>query len=231
MEHFVSQLIAALGSVPLAATYLIAAVWMGLESSGIGVPIEPVLLFLGSLAAQGSVNVPLVIACASVGCLVGATLAYIIGRRVGMATVARFGRYVGLTQARIEHIDAWLRHRGPLGVFLLRLTPVIRTFGSFVVGEAEIPVPVFLVGTLAGAVVYNGIWVIVGSFLGANYRAPLHYLDQFGSRGVALALVVVLVVVGLHHFWGRLALRRMALHFHRHHHQHTPAVVAEQVMR
>jgi membrane protein DedA with SNARE-associated domain len=230
VEHFVSQLIAALGSVPLPVIYLIAAVWMGLESSGIGVPIEPVLLFLGSLAAQGSVNLPLMIVCASVGCLAGATLAYAIGRCVGMATVARFGRYVGLTQARIEHIDAWLRHRGSLGVFLLRLTPVIRTFGSFVVGEADIPIPVFVVGTLAGAVVYNGVWAILGNFLGANYRAPLHFLDQFGSRGVALAVVVVLVVVGLHHFWGRLALRRMAVHFHRHH-QHTPAVVAEQAIR
>lgn len=230
MEQFASQLIAALGSVPLPIIYVIAGVWMGLESSGIGVPIEPVLLFLGSLAAQGSVNLPLIIACACVGCLAGASLAYAIGRRVGMTTVARFGRYVGLTQARVDHIDVWLRHRGPVGVFLLRLTPVIRTFGSFVVGEADISVPVFVVGTLAGALVYNGIWAILGDILGANYRAPLHYLDQFGSRGVAVAVTVVLVVVVLHHFWGRLALRRMAIHFHRHNHQHTPPVIAEQAI-
>jgi membrane protein DedA with SNARE-associated domain len=51
MTNLVDHLIQILGSVPAFLVYVIAAVWMGLESAGIGVPIEPMMLFVGSLAA------------------------------------------------------------------------------------------------------------------------------------------------------------------------------------
>lgn len=217
VEHLVSNLITLLGSVPVPLIYLLAAVWLGLESAGIGVPIEPMLLFVGSLAAQGTVNPILAVVATGLGCLAFATLAYGIGRREGTAAIARVGRFVGLNQTRADHIELWLRRRGALGVFIARETPLVRTYGSFIMGAADVPLPTFMLGTFAGALLYCGIFITLGDLLGANYRAPLHYLDQFGVRGVAIAAAVVLVAVILHHFWGRLTWRRLAAHFRRHH--------------
>jgi membrane protein DedA with SNARE-associated domain len=185
------------------------------------------MLFVGSLAAQGQVNVGLGILVTGLGCVVFGSLAYFIGLCVGTKTITRFGRYVGLTPARADHLELWLRHRGALGVFLVRLAPLVKTFSSFIAGVADIRYPLFAVGTFLGSLVYCGIWIVLGDLLGANYRKPLEYLDKLDGRGVAIVVAIIAAVVVLHHFWGRLALRRLAIHFHVHHHlQHAPAAPA-----
>jgi membrane protein DedA with SNARE-associated domain len=217
MEHLADQLISYMTTVPEVAIYLIAAGWMVLEGVGIGVPIEPMMLFVGSLAALHHANLPVGIVAMSVGCLAGTTVAYGIGRTLGTRVVTRFGRFVGLTRSRVEHIDLWLRHRGASGVFLLRLAPMVRTLCPYVEGEAGIKPHTFLVGTLAGAAVYNTIWAILGFILGHNYRVAFHYADDLGPWGIVLVVGLILFIFIAHRVGTMLWWRRLETHFHRHH--------------
>lgn len=217
MEHLVSQIIGALGGLPVALIYLLAAIWVGLESMGIGVPIEPVMLFLGSLVALGTANLVLAVLALATGCLLFASIAYTIGARAGTPAIARIGRYIGLTQVRADHLELWLRNRGLLGVVLARETPLVRTFASYIMGAARIPFPVFALGTFAGSLIYCGVWVIIGDLLGENYKAPLRYLDRLGAPGIAALAFGVVAVIVIHHFLGRLSRQRIARHFVRHH--------------
>jgi membrane protein DedA with SNARE-associated domain len=214
MEHLANQLIAYMTTVPEVAIYLIAAGWMVLEGVGIGVPIEPMMLFVGSLAALHHANLPVGILAMSVGCLAGTTVAYSIGRTLGTRAVTRFGRFVGLTESRVEHIDVWLRHRGALGVFLLRLAPMVRTLCPYVEGEAGIKPHTFLVGTLAGAAVYNTIWAILGFLLGHNYRVALRSADDLGPWGIVLVVVLIVLILIAHRVSTMLWWRRLEAHFH-----------------
>ena len=216
MEQLFQNLVVAMQHVPQPLIYLIAAVWLGLESAGIGVPIEPMLLFVGSLATQSIVNPVLATAATALGCLAFAGVAYVIGHRVGTAAIGRVGRVIGLNQQRAEHIELWLRQRGAVGVVIARETPIVRTFGSYIMGAADVPVPTFALGTLIGALIYCGAFIGLGAVLGENYKAPLHALDQIGLGGILIAAGILVAAVVLHHFWGRLTLRRITLHFHRH---------------
>jgi membrane protein DedA with SNARE-associated domain len=217
VEQLATQVIGALATVPVALIYVISAIWVGIESDGIGVPVEPVMLFVGSLAAAGHVILPVAILATGVGCVVLGTVSFMLGRRYGPKVLSRFGRFVGLTPARADHLELWLRHRGLLGIILLRMTPLLRSFSSFICGTAEISPARFAIGTFIGSAVYSGAWIVLGFFLGEDYRAPLHFLDQLGVRGLLIALGVVLVLVVLHRLAGRFAWLRVALHFHRHH--------------
>ena len=229
VEQVVQSVLLTLGAVPAAAVYAICAGWLGLESAGIGVPIEIMLLFEGSLAAQQKVNLVIAILCTTLGCLLFAAVAYTIGRRAGTVAIARVGRFVGLNQVRADHIELWLRHRGALGVFVARVTPMVRTYSSYIMGAAEIGIPTFLIGTFLGALLYNGVFIILGMVLGRNYEKPLQYLDQFGVKGIAAVAGGIILLLLLHHFWGRLTLRRIARHFHRHHAKHHAEVTAAQL--
>lgn len=224
MEQVVNQVFAVMGGVPLPLVFLIAALWVGVESAGVGVPIEPMMLFVGSLAAQSSLNHVLLAAiavlCVALGCLTFATWAYVIGRRVGTTAITRIGRFIGLNQTRADHIELWLRHRGAVGVLIARETPMVRTFGSYIMGAAEIPVKTFLPATFVGSLIYVGVWITLGSVLGANYQAPLRYLSNLGTAdrpGIIIVAATIAVIAVLHHFWGRLTLHRIAIHFRRHH--------------
>jgi membrane protein DedA with SNARE-associated domain len=231
VEQSVQAVLLALAAVPAIAIYAICAAWLGIESAGVGVPIEIILLFEGSLVAQQKVNLVLAIVCCSLGCLLFASIAYIIGRRAGAVAVARVGRYVGLNQTRAEHIELWLRHRGALGVFIARVTPMVRTYSSYIMGAAEIAIPSFVLGTFVGSLLYNGVFITLGMVLGRDYAKPLHYLDDLGFTGVAIAALAVLLLLVLHHFWGRLTLRSIARHFHRHHAQHRPETAPASAVR
>jgi membrane protein DedA with SNARE-associated domain len=229
VEQFVTQLLSILGQVPAPVVYLIAAVWVGLESAGIGVPIEPMMLFLGSLAAQGHVYLPLSILALAVGCLAFASLAYLIGQRGGTVAITRVGRFVGLTQVRADHIELWLRERGAMGVFIARLTPIVRTFGSFIMGAADVPPQTFAIGTFVGALVYCGVWTIIGTLLGARYKEVLGAFDRYKFFGVAGVVLIIVLVAVAHHFAGRLSLRRMEQYFHLHHGKHKTPVASENL--
>lgn len=216
MEQLFSNLVGVMQhNVPGPLIYAIAAIWLGLESAGIGVPIEPMLLFVGSLATSGTlVNPWIATVTTALGCLAFATAAYFIGKRVGTGALARVGRFIGLNQQRADHIDLWLRHRGMVGVLIARETPMVRTFGSYIMGAADVPLPTFLLGTLAGSLLYCGVIIGVGAALG--YERPLHALGAIGWKGFAVVAAVVVVYAVLHQFWGRLTLRRMKRHYARH---------------
>lgn len=219
MEQLFTNLITLMSSVPLPLVFLIVAVWVGIESAGIGVPIEPMMLFAGSLAAQSHsplLEAAVFIVCAALGCLVFASVAYEVGKRVGTRAITRVGRIIGLNQTRADHIELWLRHRGGIGVFIARETPMVRTFGSYIMGAADIPPATFALSTFGGSVLYCGIWIVLGTILGADYAQALGYLGRIGTPGILVALAIVLMVVVLHHFAGRLGFRRIKLHYLRH---------------
>lgn len=219
MEQFVTNALNTLATVPLIVTFVLIAIWVGVESAGIGVPIEPAMLFLGSLAAkQGAIAIAVIgTFCAALGCLVFSSVAYYIGQRVGTARITRVGKYVGLTEERAEHIELWLRHRGMLGVFIARETPMVRTYGSFVMGAAAVPRKKFLIGTALGALLYCGVFIALGTLLGNNYKAALDWMQKhFGTRDILMVWGVIILLFVAHHFWGRLGLRRLKRHFHRH---------------
>ena len=230
MEQFIQHVLQVMGNVPAVVVYSIIAVWVGLESSGIGVPIEPLMLFAGSLTAQAraDVNLVLAIVAATLGCLIFSAVAYLIGDRLGTQAITRVGRYVGLTQTRADHIELWLRHRGVLGVFIARETPMVRTYGSFIMGAAKIGLPTFLLGTAVGSLLYCSVVTILGAALGKNYTEAFAFFARFGTVGAVVVVVVLVAALVIHHFWGRLTLHRIALHFHRHHAQHKLAQAHER---
>jgi membrane protein DedA with SNARE-associated domain len=216
VENLATFLINTLDGVPALAIYALAAAWVGVECIGIGLPVEPVMLFVGSLAASGHINVVLAIVMAGVGCVVLGSISYVLGWRFGNTAITRYGRFVGLAADRSAHLETWLRRRGALGVMGLRSTPLVRSWCSFVSGIAEVSPANFIVGTFVGSAFYSGVWLVVGDLLGKNYRAPLAYLDRFGWVGVAAIAAIVLVVLVLHRLTGIAAFLALALHFHRH---------------
>jgi membrane-associated protein len=231
-EATVSQYVTAaldyLHSAPQLAVYGIVFLWMVTEGVGIGVPIEPVLLFVGALAVRSDVFETALMfglgaGVALLGTLTGATIGYLIGRGAG-PHLAQVGKYIGLTQERIDHMELWLRRRGFWGVFIARIVPLLRGFSPYVIGASRMAFPVFAAGTLVGAIVYETIWTGLGVYLGDNYQAPLAYLDQFGPTGVIIVVAAVVLYIVLHYLWAHFSFRRLAAHWRRH--RHTAAQTA-----
>src|SRR5580698_8483744 len=108
--------------------YLAIFVLSVLQSCCVPTSSELTLGFGGVLAAEGKLSLPGVIAAGVLGEIVGAYIAWVIGRSGGRAFVDRFGKYLLLSHRDLDRAEAWYRRHGNWGVLVSRLLPVIRNF-------------------------------------------------------------------------------------------------------
>ncbi|MGZ3715208.1 MAG: DedA family protein [Ktedonobacterales bacterium] len=203
----INSIVASLGHIPAAAVYLFVFAWLAAESCGVPLPNELVLLLAGSLAAQqghGLSGVLLVIV-AVLGSLAGAMGAYTIGMRGGREAVIRFGSRFGLDSKRLDGIEHWFQRRGPVAIFLARITPFVRTVASFPAGVLRLPQRSFLIATALGSLVWCTVMVVLGVALGANYTIALRLIEQY-----TIPAIIVLVALGAGYFWLHRRLERVA---------------------
>lgn len=164
--------------------------WLAAESVGVPLPDEAVLLTVGFLAHEGTIQLAPAMACAVAGAVIGASVSYTVGLRLGRPVVARIAARVGIKGERLESAEGWMRRRGGVGVFITRVLPIARNVASYAAGIAAIPPKVFYPAMVSGSVIWCVTVLAVGDTVGSHYRSIL----RVGSRSVLVA--VALVVVG-----------------------------------
>jgi membrane protein DedA with SNARE-associated domain len=205
MGFFQNWLIPALENYGL----LIVFLTMVAESACIPIPSEIVVPYGGFLAAQGHTHLWMVIVVATIANLIGATIAYVVGRYGGRALFVKYGRYVGVRARHLDKADEWFERRGDLTVFFTRMMPGVRTFISLPAGIAKMPVGKFLLYTVAGSVPWNAALAYLGYAAGkAAGEDPWGRLqEQFARYNHIFYIVLGVVVVALI-AWGIWRWRR-----------------------
>ncbi len=164
-----------------------------LQSCCVPTSSELTLGFGGVLAAQGKLSLPGVIAAGVTGEVVGAYIAWIVGRTGGRAFVDRYGRYLLLTNKDLDKAEGWYQRHGRWGVFGSRLLPVVRNFVALPAGTAEVPIVRFGLLTLAGSLIWDSAMALIGYGLGTRWQSVMHGFSDAGYLLAAVAVVAVAV--------------------------------------
>ncbi len=164
-----------------------------LQSCCVPTSSELTLGFGGVLAAQGKLSLPGVIAAGVSGEVVGAYIAWIVGRTGGRAFVDRYGRYLLLTNRDLDKAEGWYQRHGRWGVFGSRLLPVVRNFVALPAGTAEVPIVRFGLLTLAGSLIWDSAMALIGYGLGTRWQSVMHGFSDAGYLLGAVAVVAVVV--------------------------------------
>ncbi len=160
---------------------------------------ELTLGFAGALAATGHLNLVEVILTGAAGEVVGAYVAWVIGRTAGRAIVDRYGRFILLTPHDLDRAEAWYARHGRWGVLGGRLVPVIRNFVALPAGVAEVPPVRFGLLTAIGSLIWDGAMAGIGYGLGARWHAIVHAFSDAGYVLGALAAVAIVLLIA--HRW------------------------------
>lgn len=163
--------------------------WPGAVAFAVGyglVTLTPVPKNVLSIAAGVVWGFALGALLVYVGALLGAALAFAIGRGLGREAVERF------TGARVERIDALLRRRGLLSIIGVRLIPVLPfTAINYAAGLTSVRRRDYAIGTVLGIIPGTLAYVAVG---GVGFEpGPGLYI----ALGTLAALSVAGVVVGI----------------------------------
>lgn len=179
--------------------YPAVALFIMIESMGIPFPGETMLLLASFYAAVDQrLQIPLVIACAAVGAIIGDNIGYLIGRSGGYALVQRFGRYVFLKPEHLERAEHFFRKHGDKTVFFGRFIAVLRAWAAFLAGVNRMPWRTFLIYNAAGGIIWSIIYGCLGFYAGHLLKNNFGAVEQIAKTiswgGAALIVVIVIIV-------------------------------------
>lgn len=179
--------------------YLAIFVLSVLQSCCVPTSSELTMGFAGVLASKGTLSLPGAIVAGAGGELVGAYVAWAVGRAGGRPLVERYGRYVLFRPRDLERAEGWYLRHGRFGVLGSRLLPVIRNFVAVPAGVARVPALRFGVLTAIGSLIWDGAMALIGYGVGGRWRTVM---KGFSDAGYLLgALVVVAVAFVIWHRW------------------------------
>ncbi len=180
-----------LTAIPGPAVYATVGAVIGLESLGIPLPGEIMLVSAALLASHdaAAINPVGVGAAAVVGAVVGDSIGYAIGRRYGMHVFdrleRRFPKHFGPAHvAFAEHVFArW----GAWAVFFGRFIALLRILAGPLAGALKMRYRRFLVANVAGGLCWAGGTTALVYYLGL---AAERWLSRFSWIGLLVAALV-----------------------------------------
>ena len=186
-----------LGSLaPLLDRYGYLAVVALVITEGFGVPApgQTVLMAAGLYAGAGQLNIVMVAVVGFLAATTGDNIGFAIGHFGGRRLVLRFGRYVWVTEQRLQRAeDVFTRHGGKI-VAVARFIDGLRQVNGIIAGLVGMSWWRFLAFNALGAALWVALWTTVG-YLAGNHIEVLY--GQFRRYELYLLVAVVVLAIGL----------------------------------
>ncbi|MEU4153090.1 DedA family protein [Streptomyces sp. NPDC026659] len=179
-----------LDSVPPLAVYAVVALVIGLESLGIPLPGEIVLVSAALMSSSHSGIDPFVLgACATAGAVIGDSIGYAIGRKGGRPLLAWLARKLPkhFSEAHVATAERSFEKWGMWAVFFGRFVALLRIFAGPLAGVLQMPYWKFLIANILGGIVWAGGTTAVVHYVGIVAE---DWLKRFSYVGLLVALAI-----------------------------------------
>jgi membrane protein DedA with SNARE-associated domain len=177
-----------LDGIPPVAVYLMVGLVVGVESLGIPLPGEIVLMTAALMSSQGHVDPWLVGLSGVLGAIIGDSIGYSIGHKGGQPLLDRLGQrfpkhfspgHVATAQRSFQRWGMW-------AVFVGRFVALLRIFAGPLAGVLKMPYPKFLTANALGGIVWAGGITAIIYYVGVVAEP---WLKRFGYVGLAIAVL------------------------------------------
>lgn len=184
LDEYLADVIAQYGVWTYALLFLVVFLETGFVVTPF-LPGDSLLFAAGSFSSLGVLNPVVLIVLLSVAAIIGDTVNYWIGNKVGPKAFSGNVRFL-----KKEHLDQthefYERHGGKT-IILARFVPIVRTFAPFVAGVGSMTYPKFLTYNVVGGIVWVTLFVSLGYFFGN--------LDFVKSNFEAAILAIIFISV------------------------------------
>ena len=172
--------------------YLAVAGFVALEDFGVPVPGETVLILGAVYAGTGRLSLPIVVIVGFLAAVTGDNVGFAIGHFGGRRLVARYGRYVLLTPARMDKATALFDRHGGKIIAAARFIEGLRQANGIIAGIAGIHWARFLAFNALGAAAWVAVWTGIGYFSG-NHIGAIYNAMASSATYLAIALGILLL--------------------------------------
>ncbi len=125
------------------------------------------------------------------------SLSYAIGRTAGLGAVHRFGKYLQITQKRLDKVHAWFDRIGHWALFFGYYIAGVRHFTAIVAGTSKLKYTHFIAYAWSGGLLWVATFLTLGYFLGENWERiaeMIHHDLLYVSIGVLASAAIYYLV-------------------------------------
>jgi membrane protein DedA with SNARE-associated domain len=177
--------------------YIMVAVFIAIESTGIPFPGETMLLSASVYAALGcgtGMQEQWVIVACIIGATTGDNIGFWVGRTGGRALLKKIPF---VKESHLAPAERYFQKYGGATVFFGRFLAVLRAWAAFLAGVNQMRPLKFFLYNLSGAVIWSTTFGLLGYELGSNLDKLKSIVSALGVFGLIVFFVLVGIGVGL----------------------------------
>lgn len=159
---------------------------------GFFLPGDSLLFTAGLFAAQGTLNLPLILVGCFIAAVAGDQVGYLFGQRVGPALFKRPDSRL-FKQEYVERARAFFEKHGPKTIVLARFVPIVRTFAHILAGVGRMQYRTFVSYNLIGGF----LWAVGVTLLGYWLGNLIPDIDAYLLPIIALIIALSFIPIGL----------------------------------
>jgi membrane protein DedA with SNARE-associated domain len=146
---------------------------------GLPIPDETLLVFSGYMISQGRMSPLHTWLFAVAGSWCGISLSYTIGRTLGLGVVHRFGKFLHITEERLNRVHGWFDRIGHWALFVGYYIAGLRHFTAMVAGISKLRFLSFMAFAWSGGVLWVTTFLTLGYFLGDKWQRIAEVIHNY----------------------------------------------------
>jgi undecaprenyl-diphosphatase len=174
---------------------------------GFFMPGESMVMVAGFLAGQAVLDIRALIVVVAVAAIVGDSIGYEFGRRLGRDWLWRHGERFWLRPERLAKLDAFFTGYGGWSVLFAHFLHIGRALMPFMAGAARLPYLRFLTFNAIGCILWATIYSLVGYIFGQSWYLIDRWIGRAGIIGAIFSTMVVVTIV----LWRGLVSRELEI--------------------
>ena len=165
---------------------------------GLPIPDEVLLTYIGYNTYLGRMSFGLSILISFLGAMIGITISYFLGAKLGEPFLRRFGPKLGIKEKTIKRTHHLFEKIGGILLFVGYFIPGVRHVTAYIAGILDYSYKRFSLFAYAGALVWVTTFITLGHLLGVHWTRMAYFFSHFvwtiWVGGIIIVLVLWLVL-------------------------------------
>jgi membrane-associated protein len=157
-------------------------------------PGDSLLFALGALAAQGALNIEILLISLCIAAITGDTVNYTVGHYIGPKVFHYEGSRFFKKEYLLRTHQFYEKHGGKT-IIIAQFMPIIRTFAPFVAGVGAMTYSKFILFNVTGCITWVCLFLLGGYFFGGIPAVKSNFTL------VIMAIIVISVLPGVFEYW------------------------------
>lgn len=174
--------------------YIVLLIALILELIAFPLPGETLMLYCGFLVGQQKLNWILSILIASSGAIIGITISYFVGRKLGTVFFKKYGHFVHLGSDNFDKTSEWFNKYGNKLLIIAYFIPGIRHITGYFSGITEITYKKFAQNAYVGAILWTATFISLGKVLGSNWEKLHGVITKYLVIGAIIVASIIIVI-------------------------------------